>query len=232
ENGLSIRLSQWAQGGEFGWVFDNESDTFDISNCDNFGIDGTEFLDDASVCAPISFYLLYRITSLLDGRRLVIFMDEFWKWLRDPVFKDFAYNKLKTIRKLNGMLVVGTQSPAEIIKDDIAPAVIEQCGTQILAANPNADRAHYVDGMKFEPEVFDVVKGLDPQARQYVVVKNQFKRGDTKRFAARVTLDLSGIGRYTKVMSGDAPNLEIFESIYREGMQPHEWLDTYLAKAL
>ncbi|HGV1128639.1 TPA: hypothetical protein ACNBZB_005012, partial [Escherichia coli] len=48
----------------------------------------------------------------------------------------------------------------------------------------------------------------------------------------RVTLDLSGIGRYTKVMSGDAPNLEIFESIYREGMQPHEWLDTYLAKAL
>ena len=232
ENGLDIRLSQWAQGGEFGWVFDNESDTFDISNCDNFGIDGTEFLDDANVCAPISFYLLYRITSLLDGRRLVIYMDEFWKWLRDPVFKDFAYNKLKTIRKLNGFLVVGTQSPHEIIKDDIAPAVIEQCGTQILAANPSADRSHYVDGMKFEPEVFDVVKGLDPQARQYVVVKNQFRRGDTKRFAARVTLDLSGIGRYTKVMSGDAPNLEIFESIYREGMQPHEWLDTYMAKAL
>ncbi|MFO5855094.1 hypothetical protein, partial [Klebsiella pneumoniae] len=62
------------------------------------------------------------LTRLLDGRRLVIFMDEFWKWLRDPVFKDFAYNKLKTIRKLNGMLVVGTQSPAEIIKDDIVPA--------------------------------------------------------------------------------------------------------------
>ncbi|MDT7487267.1 VirB4 family type IV secretion/conjugal transfer ATPase [Citrobacter koseri] len=232
ENGLSIRLSQWAQGGEFGWVFDNASDTFDISHCDNFGIDGTEFLDDANVCAPISFYLLYRITSLLDGRRLVIFMDEFWKWLRDPVFKDFAYNRLKTIRKLNGMLVVGTQSPAEIIQNEIAPAVIEQCGTQILAANPGADRSHYVDGMKFEPEVFDVVKALDPQARQYVVVKNQFRRGDTKRFAARVTLDLSGIGRYTRVMSGSADNLEIFDSLYREGMQPHEWLDSYLAQAL
>lgn len=232
ENGLSIRLSQWAQGGEFGWVFDNESDTFNISDCDNFGIDGTEFLDNADVCAPITFYLLYRITTLLDGRRLVIFMDEFWKWLRDPVFKDFAYNKLKTIRKLNGMLVVGTQSPAEIIKDDIAPAVIEQCGTQILAANPNGDRAHYVDGMKFEPEVFYVVKNLDPMARQYVVVKNQFRRGDTKRFAARVTLDLSGVGKYTKVMSGSSDNLEIFDSLYREGMQPHDWLDSYLAKAL
>ncbi len=71
------------------------------------------------------------------------------------------------------------------------------------------------------------MKGLDPQARQYVVVKNQFKRGDTKRFAARVTLDLSGIGRATQSHERRCPNLEIFESIYREGMQPHEWLDTY-----
>ncbi|WP_436628384.1 hypothetical protein, partial [Escherichia coli] len=42
----------------------------------------------------------------------------------------------------------------------------------------------------------------------------------------------SGIGRYTKVMSGDAPNLEIFESLYQEGMKPSDWLDSYLAKAL
>ncbi|MBP2154288.1 type IV secretion system protein VirB4 [Erwinia rhapontici] len=90
ENGLSIRLSQWAQGGEFGWVFDNSSDTFDISHCDNFGIDGTEFLDDANVCAPISFYLLYRITSLLDGRRLVIFMDEFWKCATSWLISNFT----------------------------------------------------------------------------------------------------------------------------------------------
>lgn len=232
ENGLDIRLSQWAKDGEFGWVFDNESDTFNITDCHNFGIDGTEFLDNSDVCAPISFYLLYRITGLLDGRRLVIFMDEFWKWLRDPVFKDFAYNKLKTIRKLNGMLIVATQSPAEIIKDDIAPAVIEQCGTQILAANPMADRKDYVEGMKIAPEVFDILKSLDPQARQYIVVKNQFKRGDIKRFAARVTLDLGGVGNYTKVMSGGADNLEIFDSIYEEGMQPQEWLNDYLSKAL
>jgi type IV secretion system protein VirB4 len=47
-----------------------------------------------------------------------------------------------------------------------------------------------------------------------------------------VTLDLSGIGRYTRVMSGSADNLEIFDSLYREGMQPHEWLEPYLAQAL
>ncbi|MCI4209726.1 VirB3 family type IV secretion system protein, partial [Dickeya dianthicola] len=80
-NGLRIRLKQWAQGGEFGWIFDNAEDSFNIGESDNIGIDGTEFLDDDDIRGPITFYLLFRVTSLLDGRRLVMFMDEFWKWL-------------------------------------------------------------------------------------------------------------------------------------------------------
>ena len=231
-NGLTIRLAKWAQGGEFGWVFDNEEDTFNIGECDNFGIDGTEFLDNQDICAPVSFYLLYRVTSLLDGRRLVIFMDEFWKWLNDPVFADFAYNKLKTIRKLNGCLIPATQSPAEIITNPIAPAVVEQCATQIFSANPNATREQYVDGLKVPEEVFEVIKSIDPSRRQYVVIKNQFRRGDLKKFSALVTLDLSGIGGYVKVLSSSAENLEIFDSLYRPGMQPSDWLGIYLNKAL
>ncbi len=74
ENGIILRLSQWANGNANGWVFDNAQDTFNIQHVNNFGIDGTEFLDDPVVCAPITFYLLYRITQLLDGRRLVIFL--------------------------------------------------------------------------------------------------------------------------------------------------------------
>ncbi|WP_275234100.1 VirB3 family type IV secretion system protein [Pantoea ananatis] len=232
ENGLTVRLQKWAQGGEFGWVFDNEADTFDISDCDNFGIDGTEFLDNKDVCAPISFYLLYRVTSLLDGRRLVIFMDEFWKWLNDPVFADFAYNKLKTIRKLNGCLIPLTQSPAEIITNPIAPAVIEQCATQIFSANPNATREHYVEGMKVPEEVFEVIRSIDPQSRQYVVIKNQFRRGDLKKFAALVRLDLSGLGGYVKVLSGGAEENAIFDTVYQEGMKPQDWIPAYLKKVM
>lgn len=232
ENGLRVRLSQWAQGGEYGWVFDNDLDTFDIGECDNFGIDGTEFLDDADVCAPISFYLLYRVTSLLDGRRLVIFMDEFWKWLNDPVFSDFAFNVLKVIRKLNGLFIPGTQSPAEILTNPIAPAVVEQCGTQFFTANPKADRKDYVDGLKVAPEIFDIIKNLDPLSRQFVIVKSPLKKGDLRNFAALVTLDLSGLGTYTKVLSSSADNLEIFDSVFQDGMKPDDWLERYLQLAL
>lgn len=232
ENGLRVRLSQWAQGGEYGWVFDNDLDTFDISECDNFGIDGTEFLDDADVCAPITFYLLYRVTSLLDGRRLIIFMDEFWKWLNDMALADFAFNMLKVIRKLNGLFIPGTQSPAEILTSPLAPAVVEQCSTQIFMANPKADRKDYVDGLKVAPEIFDIIKNLDPLSRQFVIIKSPLKKGDLRSFAALVTLDLSGLGVYTKVLSGSADNLEIFESLYRDGMKPAEWLPRYLELAL
>lgn len=232
DNGLKIRLSQWAKGGQFGWVFDNENDTFDIGECDNFGIDGTEFLDDEDVCSPISFYLLYRVTQLLDGRRLVMFFDEFWKWLASKAFADFVYNKLKTIRKLNGLVIPATQSPDEILKSPISAAVIEVCSTKIFLANPDADEKDYVKGFKVTEEEFAIIKGLDPQSRQFLIKKSPLKKGDLRSFSALVTLDLSGLGVYTKVLSSSVDNLEIFDSIYREGMRPEEWLDKFIELAI
>ena len=87
ENGLSIRLSQWAQGGEFGWVFDNEFDTFDISNCDNSASTERSSRRCKRMCANLVLSAVPHYQPAFDGRRPVIFMDEFWKWLRDPVFK-------------------------------------------------------------------------------------------------------------------------------------------------
>ncbi|HGV3663880.1 TPA: ATPase, partial [Escherichia coli] len=232
ENGIILRLSQWANGQAHGWVFDNAKDTFNIQHVNNFGIDGTEFLDDPMVCAPITFYLLYRITQLLDGRRLVIFLDEFWKWLQDEAFSDFVYNKLKTIRKLNGLVIPATQSPDEILKNKISRAVVEVCSTSIYLANPDADYNDYVEGLKLTPEEFNIVKNLDPMSRQFLIKKSSLKKGDGKSFSALATLDLSGLGGYLKILSASADNLEIFESIYHEGMEPDDWVPEYLERAI
>lgn len=231
-NGLRIRLKQWAQGGEFGWVFDNEIDTFNINDIDNFGIDGTEFLDNKDVCGPITFYLLYRVTSLLDGRRLALFMDEFWKWLLDPEFAKFALNMLKVIRKLNGIFIPATQSPEEMVKTDISAAIIEQCSTQIFMANPKGKKEDYVDKLKTPQSVFDILVDLDPAARQMIILKTPLHRGETRPFISLATFDLSGLGKYTKLLSGSEDNLSIFDAIYKEGMKPSEWKDTFLRKAI
>ncbi|MGP3592816.1 TraG/VirB4 family ATPase [Vagococcus sp. WN89Y] len=231
-NGLRIRLKQWAKGGEFGWVFDNEEDTFNISNIDNFGIDGTEFLDDDDIRGPITFYLLYRVTSLLDGRRLVMFMDEFWKWLADVEFSKFSLNMLKVIRKLNGIFIPATQSPDEIVRHPIAPAIIEQCSTQIFLANPKASHADYVEKMKVPESVYDVVRQLDPGDHYMVIIKTPLHPGEARPFVAMAKMDLSGLGKITRLLSGNEDNLKIFDAIYQDGMQPHDWKETFLQQAI
>lgn len=228
ENGVKIRLKRWAQGGDQAWVFDNDADTFDLSEYDNFGIDGTEFLDNPDVCPAIAFYLLYRVTSLLDGRRLVIFMDEFWQWIGNPAFADFVYNRLKTMRKLNGIIIPATQSPEEILKSSVSGAMREQCTTHIYLANPRADYDQYVNQLKVPERYFNIIKNLDPLSRQFLIVKSPLYKGDLNDFAALVTLDLSGLGVTTKLLSTDKDDLEVFDSLFKDGMRPEEWVDAYL----
>lgn len=228
ENGVKIRLKRWAKGGDLAWVFDNEADLFDFSQYDNFGIDGTEFLDNPDVCPAIAFYLLYRVTSLLDGRRLVIFMDEFWQWIGNPAFADFVYNRLKTMRKLNGIIIPATQSPEEILKSSVSGAMREQCTTHIYLANPRADYDQYVNKLKIPERYFNIIKNLDPLSRQFLIVKSPLYKGDLNDFAALVTLDLSGLGVTTKLLSTDKDDLEVFDGLFKDGMRPEEWVDAYL----
>ena len=49
------------------------------------------------------FYLFHRIDELLDGTPILIFLDEGWKLLDDELFLSFLTDKMKTIRKLNGV---------------------------------------------------------------------------------------------------------------------------------
>ncbi len=168
---------------------------------------------------------------LADGRRLLIYMDEFWQWLNNEAFSDFVYNKLKTGRKLDMVLVVATQSPDELIKTPIAAAVREQCATHIYLANPKAKKSEYVDGLQVSPLYFDIIKNIDPLSRQHLVVKNPQRKGDNDDFAAFAKLDLGDAACYLPVLSASLPQLEIFDSIWQEGMQPEDWLERYLTLA-
>lgn len=230
-NDLVMRLTRWSREGEYGWIFDNRMDSFKIDHCTNFGFDGTEFLDKEDIRSPISFYILHRITELLDGRRVAIFMDEFWKWISDPVFADFAYNKLKTIRKLNGFIVAATQSPDEILKSEISRAVVEICATQIFLANPKASLKDYIDGFGVSAEEYEIIKNIDPHSRTFLIKKTSLQ-GNSKPFSALVQLDLKNLGRYTKILSSSSDNLSLFNNVYKEGQKPEEWIEEYLGVAV
>src|SRR5207248_9955874 len=83
--GMHARLARWCESahGEYAWVFDNPSDSVvaRLSAHPTIGFDVTEFLDHELLRAPITLYVFHLVRGLLDGRRLVCWMDEFWRLL-------------------------------------------------------------------------------------------------------------------------------------------------------
>ncbi|CAI2017030.1 VirB4 family type IV secretion/conjugal transfer ATPase [Salmonella enterica] len=219
--GVGARLAKWCGNGTLAWVFDNETDDIDFSNNTMFGFDVTDFLDNAEIRTPLIMYLFHRISQIIDGRRMMIFMDEFWKLLLDEYFEDFAQNGLKTIRKLNGLMVFGTQSAKDVLKSAIGYSIIEQCATMVFMPNPKADWDDYVKGFKLTEREYQLIKtDMAPGSHQFLI-----KHGHNSVIAK---LDLAGFSDELAVISGTADNVELLERIMQQvGDDPKVWLPEF-----
>lgn len=218
--GPGAKLDKWCKGGALGWVLDNDTDAVSL-DAPFLGFDVTSFLDDATTRGPILSYLFHRVESLLDGRRLVLAIDEFWKVLLDPGFRDIVNDKLKTIRKLNGLVLLATQSPADALRSPIAHSIIEQCPTQILMPNSRADAGDYCDGLKLtQPEYQAVREDLTVGGRRFLL-----KQGTA---SVACELDLSGMDDLVAVLSGRASTVRLMERLIADvGPDPSAWLPPF-----
>ncbi|OPY76827.1 MAG: Type IV secretion system protein virB4 [Syntrophorhabdus sp. PtaU1.Bin153] len=221
EESVAKRLAKWCQSGSLSWVLDNPVDQLNFTSHTLYGFDGTEFLDNPEVRTPISMYLLHRMESIIDGRRFVYFMDEFWKWLLDPYFSDFAFNKQKTIRKQNGLGVFATQSAVDVLESPISRSIIEQCATDIYLPNPKADKKEYMEGFKVSETEFEIIRNLGEDSRMFLV-----KQGHSGTVAS---LDLRGFDDELVVLSGSLDNVALLDQIMASvGDDPDVWLPRLL----
>ena len=204
-----------------GWVFDNTADQVSL-NQKLMGFDMTEFLDNAEIRTPLMMYLFHRVEQLIDGRRVVIDIDEFWKALGDEAFRDLAQNKLKTFRKQNGLLIFGTQSPADALKSEISHTIIEQCPTQIFFPNPKASQHDYCEGFKLtRREYFLIKEDIIPETRRFLI-----KQGN---YSVVAELNLGGMWDELAILSGTTKNVELLDQIReRVGDDPAQWLPVFL----
>ena len=230
DNSLKRRLSIWAGDGAYSWVFDNDQDLLDFDSHSLYGFDGTEILDNKNIVAPITFYILFRIEQIADGRRLTVIMDEFWKWLSGgKFFQKFMYDGLKTFRKRNGFFVFATQSPDEIINSDIARAIIEQVETFIFLPNSKADLDEYTKHLQVSIKEYEIIKKLADDSRQFLIKKGNSNDGDSRGNTVVVKLDLSGLGKENlKILSASMENISIVHSLINEvGEDPKNWLPLF-----
>lgn len=206
--GVGARLERWQSGGPLGWVLDNQDDRLSL-DARFIGFDITQILDHDEVRTPAMLYLFHRIMERVDGRRLVLDIDEFWKVLDDPAFADLARDGLKTWRKQNALMVFATQSPADVLRSPIAHAVLEQCATQIFLPNAHGQARDYVEGFGLTREEFRLVReALTPESRRFLI-----KQGHD---SVVVELDLAGMDDALAILSGRAETVALLDRLRAE----------------
>jgi type IV secretion system protein VirB4 len=206
--GVGARLERWQRSGPLGWVLDNEEDALSLE-ARFAGFDITQMLDHDEVRTPAMLYLFHRIAERVDGRRLVLDIDEFWKVLDDPAFTELARDGLKTWRKQNALMVFGTQSPADALRSPIAHAILEQCATKIFLPNAHGQARDYVDGFGLTQEEFRLVREvLTPESHRFLV-----KQGHD---SVVVELDLRGMDDALAILSGRTETVALLDRLRAE----------------
>jgi len=224
--GVHARLARWCESaqGDYAWVFDNRADTVlaRLNSNTVIGFDVTEFLDHALTRAPITFYVFHLVRQLLDGRRLVCWMDEFWRLLGDPAFASFAKDGPKTWRKLNGVMCMATQSASDVLESPISRTIIEQTPTKIFFPNVDASAEEYMGGFGLSEREFKLIKEqLEPGSRSFLL-----KQG---HHSVVCQLDLRGCDAELAVISGRAAHLQRMRRLMAErGRDPANWLPAFL----
>jgi type IV secretion system protein VirB4 len=225
--GIHARLARWceAAGGDYAWVFDNPTDSVVATLAAHtvIGFDVTEFLDHELTRTPITFYMFHLVRRLLDGRRLVCWMDEFWRLLADPAFESFAKEGPKTWRKLNGVMCLATQSASDVLDSPISRTIIEQTPTKIFFPNADASAEEYTRGFGLSEREFKLIKEqLEPGSRTFLV-----KQG---HHSVVCRLDLKGCDGELAVISGRARHVKRMQRLMAEhGNDPKQWLPVFLS---
>jgi type IV secretion system protein VirB4 len=218
-NDLQSRLRPWFEG-EKAWLFNAGEDVLSFSGRRIFGFDMTHILDNPEVRTPALMYLYHRLDELLTGDPVLMFMDEGWKLLQDPTFSSYIVDKMKTIRKLNGIVGFGTQSAADIAKAPQSHTLIEQSATNLHFPNPRADEESYIKRFGLTAKEFHFIRNTPPEKRTFLV-----KHGNDSVIAR---LDLSAMPDLVKVLSGRKETVEACAALRaRLGDDPARWLPEF-----
>lgn len=222
DNDLYSRLSPWIKAEQRGWLFNNPLDQFNVSSI--FGFDMTSVLDDPETRTAALMYIFHRMEELLDGTPVMIFLDEGWRLLDDDVFSAFIKDKLKTIRKQNGIIGFGTQSAADIVRSKSASTLIEQTPTNIFFPNPKADDASYASAFRLSAREVNWVRTTPPESRTFLI-----KHG---RDSVIARLNLGSMPDLIKVLSGRTETVSQLDKLREQlGDDPAIWLPVFLGRS-
>jgi len=219
---LASRFKEWVDVERRGWLFNNEQDRF-VANARIVGFDMTELLITKRELTAASMYIFHRSEAKLreEGPPTAFSFDEGWAYLKDAYFSDYILDKIKTIRKLNGIIGLSTQTGQDVKKSHVGSELIQQTQTKIFYPNSEADeQIHRVD-FKLSAREYDWILKTPREERSFLI-----KHGLDSVVAK---LDLKDMPEILSVLSSDKDSLAEMDALREKvGDDPSLWLPLFM----
>ncbi|WP_313397383.1 VirB4 family type IV secretion/conjugal transfer ATPase [Acinetobacter variabilis] len=219
EEKVTVRklLYPWIHG-DYAWVFNNATDNLQL-NEGYFGFDTTSFCDKEQVRIPILRYLTHRGDEMIDGKPFVYVFEECWYFCKDPFFIKLIQDKLKTIRKDNGIVVFSTQEPNDVLGSEIGKTFGASLATVLALRNDNANAEDYRK-LNFTDLEISTIRNMAETDRRLII-----KQG---RVSSIARFDLGNYKDEMNILSGSSDKADILlECINEAGPEIEDWLPFY-----
>lgn len=173
---ISIReaLKPYTIEGQLGHLLDASEDGLSFSDFCTFEIEDLMNLS-PKYSLPVLLYLFRRIEKNLKGEPSVIFLDEAWLMLGNPVFREKIREWLKVLRKANCAVVMATQSLSDTANSGILDVITESTATKIFLANVYAKEDNNIElykGMGLNSRQIEIISQMIPKRQYYYVSEN------------------------------------------------------------
>jgi len=217
EGSLADRIAAWHGTGEHAWVFDGEPLDLEASV---LGFDLTFVLSRPALRTPVLLYLFHRVDLLLDGSPTLMFIDEAWKALEDPIFAPIINDWLLTGRKRNLALWFAAQAAQHLLESRIRSALLECTASQIYFPNHRGNASEYCEGLGLSAREFEIVRRSDAASRIFLI-----KHGLDSVVAS---LNLDGMDDLIAILSGRESTVKLLDQIRKEvGDDPKDWMPIF-----
>ena len=208
-------INPWINDGQHAWLFDNNKN-INFKNQKLIGFDMTHLLNDAKLSGLTLRWIIHQIESMLDGSPVAIIIDEGWKALDEPNFANYIKNFAKTIRKLNGLIIFGTNNPTDLYKTEAGMELIIQSPTRIFTPNDKGKPEHY-QHYGLDKEKIELILDMQMNCREFLLSRTDH--------TAHIRFDLGNRPELLKILSGREKTVrEMKTLIQKHGTQPENWL--------
>ena len=191
---LARDFQRWCAGGANGELFDMPEDNF--TTADLIGWNLAPYMQDPAIRAPLTAYLLQRITGAVGSKPTIIAMSDGLMQLATPLYAARAAGWFAHLAARNALCLVTSPDPARDALLPFTPQLAQRAANLFLL--PDSDPStEMLMGFQLLDSDFAAITHLDRGKRQVML-----KRGAE---STAVRLDLSGLGSSLATLAGRKP---------------------------